>query len=218
MAAARQRRDGSRVGRGLRPRHRLLDDEIRQKPPTPDYNLALIDLAEGPRMMARVDGIAPEAVKIGMEVKAKIVRENDQPLVVFEPVDDGASPAASVARESGASHPSSAAAEAGEVPTRRLRDRRDRHLRLRRSAGLQQHGAGPPASVMALARGRAAAEGCRRPVHLHHGRCAVRPDARRDARHPPALPRQQPHRRLVVPGARDARRAGAGGRACARWR
>ena len=58
---------------------------IRQKPPTPNYNLALIDLAEGPRMMSRVDGIAPEAVKIGMAVKARVVRENDQPLVVFEP-------------------------------------------------------------------------------------------------------------------------------------
>ena len=58
---------------------------IRQKPPTPNYNVALIDLAEGPRMMCRVDGIAPEQVKIGMPVKAKIVRENDQPLVVFEP-------------------------------------------------------------------------------------------------------------------------------------
>ena len=58
---------------------------IRQKPPTPNYNVALIDLAEGPRMMSRVEGIVPEEVKIGMPVKAKIVRENDQPLVVFEP-------------------------------------------------------------------------------------------------------------------------------------
>jgi uncharacterized OB-fold protein len=58
---------------------------IRQKPPAADYNLALIDLAEGPRMMARVAGVAPEAVKIGMPVQARIVRENDQPLVVFEP-------------------------------------------------------------------------------------------------------------------------------------
>jgi uncharacterized OB-fold protein len=58
---------------------------IRQKPPTPNYNLALIDLAEGPRMMSRVEGIAPEAVKIGMAVKARVVRENDQPLVIFEP-------------------------------------------------------------------------------------------------------------------------------------
>ena len=46
---------------------------IRQKPPTPNYNLALIDLAEGPRMMSRVEGIAPEAVKIGMAVKARVV-------------------------------------------------------------------------------------------------------------------------------------------------
>ena len=58
---------------------------VRQKPPAPNYNLALIDLAEGPRMMSRVDGIAPEAVKIGMAVKARVIRENDQALVVFEP-------------------------------------------------------------------------------------------------------------------------------------
>ena len=58
---------------------------IRQKPPTPSYNLALIDLEEGPRMMSRVVGVVPEEVKIGLAVKAKIVRENDQPLVVFEP-------------------------------------------------------------------------------------------------------------------------------------
>lgn len=59
---------------------------IRQKPPTPNYSLVLIDLAEGPRMMSRVDGIAPEAVTIGMAVKAKVIVENDQPMVVFEPV------------------------------------------------------------------------------------------------------------------------------------
>ena len=58
---------------------------VRQKPPTPSYNLALIDLAEGPRMMSRVVGIAPEEVKIGMAVKARIIRENDAPLLVFEP-------------------------------------------------------------------------------------------------------------------------------------
>src|SRR4051794_25113130 len=53
---------------------------IRQKPPTPHYNLALIDLAEGPRMMARVEGIAPEQVKIGMPVQARVIREGEQPL------------------------------------------------------------------------------------------------------------------------------------------
>jgi uncharacterized OB-fold protein len=58
---------------------------IRQKPPATNYNLALIDLAEGPRMMSRVVGIAPEAVKIGMSVNARIIRENELGLVVFEP-------------------------------------------------------------------------------------------------------------------------------------
>lgn len=58
---------------------------IRQKPPTPHYNLALIDLAEGTRMMSRVDGVPPEQVKIGMKVRAKVIRENDKPLLVFEP-------------------------------------------------------------------------------------------------------------------------------------
>ena len=59
---------------------------IRQKPPTPNYNLALIDLAEGPRLMSRVDGVAPEDVKIGMPVRARVIVENDQPMVVFEPL------------------------------------------------------------------------------------------------------------------------------------
>ena len=59
---------------------------VRQKPPTADYNVALVDLVEGPRMMSRIDGIAPEAVRIGMPVRAVIKRENDQPVVVFEPI------------------------------------------------------------------------------------------------------------------------------------
>lgn len=60
---------------------------IRRKPPAVDYNVALITLAEGPRLMSRVDGIAPQEVKIGLKVKAKVIRENDQPLLVFEPVE-----------------------------------------------------------------------------------------------------------------------------------
>ena len=46
------------------------------------YNLALIDLDEGPRMMSRVDGV--ETVPIGTAVQAKIVTEDGAPLVVFE--------------------------------------------------------------------------------------------------------------------------------------
>lgn len=58
---------------------------IRQKPPKTDYNLALIDLAEGPRMMSRVQNIPPDQVKIGMSVRALVIREDGRPLVVFEP-------------------------------------------------------------------------------------------------------------------------------------
>jgi uncharacterized OB-fold protein len=48
-----------------------------------NYNISLIDLAEGPRMMSRVEGIAPEAVRIGMAVSARIA---DSPTrIVFEP-------------------------------------------------------------------------------------------------------------------------------------
>ena len=51
-----------------------------------DINVALIDLAEGPRMLARVVGIEPDAVTIGMKVRAKIEELNGAPAVLFEPV------------------------------------------------------------------------------------------------------------------------------------
>jgi len=50
-----------------------------------DYNVALIDLAEGPRMMSRVVGIEPDQVTIGMKVRAKVEELNGAPAVVFEP-------------------------------------------------------------------------------------------------------------------------------------
>lgn len=58
---------------------------IRPKPPASNYNLALIDVAEGARMMSRVEGVPPEQVKIGMKVRAKVIREDNKPLLVFEP-------------------------------------------------------------------------------------------------------------------------------------
>ena len=51
-----------------------------------DYNIALIDLKEGPRMMSKVVGIEPAEVKIGMKVRAKIDKIGDTDAVVFEPV------------------------------------------------------------------------------------------------------------------------------------
>lgn len=47
------------------------------------YNLALIDLAEGPRMMSRIDGV--ETLPIGAPVEARIIDQDGAPLVVFVP-------------------------------------------------------------------------------------------------------------------------------------
>jgi len=58
---------------------------VRKKPPEPSYNIALIDLAEGPRMMSRVEGVDPSAVAIGMMVVARIAQQDGQSVVVFDP-------------------------------------------------------------------------------------------------------------------------------------
>lgn len=50
-----------------------------------DYNIALIDLAEGPRMMSRVVGIDPTEVRIGMKVRAVIEELDGAPQVLFAP-------------------------------------------------------------------------------------------------------------------------------------
>jgi uncharacterized OB-fold protein len=50
-----------------------------------DYNVALIDLAEGPRMMSRLEGVPAHKVQVGMKVKAKIGTLQGQPAIIFEP-------------------------------------------------------------------------------------------------------------------------------------
>jgi hypothetical protein len=62
---------------------------VRRKPESGgDYNVALVDLAEGPRLMSRIDGVAPDQVHIGMRVQARVI---DDPakgkLLVFIPQD-----------------------------------------------------------------------------------------------------------------------------------
>jgi uncharacterized OB-fold protein len=52
-----------------------------------DYNVALIDLAEGPRMMATVENCAPDEVRIGQKVKARIATIDHKPAIVFYPVE-----------------------------------------------------------------------------------------------------------------------------------
>lgn len=60
---------------------------VSQKPPAAPYNVVLVDLDEGARLMSRVDGAAPESLRIGMRVRAKIVQDDDTPLIVFTPVE-----------------------------------------------------------------------------------------------------------------------------------
>src|SRR5450756_547696 len=50
-----------------------------------DYNVSIIDLDEGARMMSSVRGISAHEVKIGMSVQAEIVTKNGSGLVIFKP-------------------------------------------------------------------------------------------------------------------------------------
>ncbi len=58
---------------------------VRKKDPADSYNVVLVDLAEGARLMSRVDGIPVDDVRIGMSVRARIINEGDKPLLVFVP-------------------------------------------------------------------------------------------------------------------------------------
>ncbi|QTL04794.1 OB-fold domain-containing protein [Aquabacter sp. L1I39] len=49
------------------------------------YNVCLVDLDEGPRLMSRVVGMDSLDVKIGLRVTAKVIETDDgTPLLVFE--------------------------------------------------------------------------------------------------------------------------------------
>lgn len=50
-----------------------------------DYNVALVDLDEGVRLMSRIEGIQPDAVAIGMPVRAKVADGDEGKLLVFNP-------------------------------------------------------------------------------------------------------------------------------------
>ena len=52
----------------------------------PDYNVCLIDLAEGPRLMSSVVGIEHSQIQIGMKVRANIIKVDSKALLVFEPI------------------------------------------------------------------------------------------------------------------------------------
>ena len=56
---------------------------INQKPPAAPYNVVLVDLDEGPRVMSRIDGTTK--VEIGLRVRARIDRDAE-PILLFEPL------------------------------------------------------------------------------------------------------------------------------------
>ena len=57
---------------------------VRRKPDQGgDYNVAVIELVEGPRLMSRVVDISPTDVSIGMRVRAAIDQTANGPLMVF---------------------------------------------------------------------------------------------------------------------------------------
>ncbi|MEO7635868.1 MAG: OB-fold domain-containing protein [Sphingomicrobium sp.] len=56
---------------------------VHPRPPAAPYNVVLVDLAEGPRVMSRVVGA--DRVHIGMAVRARIDRAGDEALLLFEP-------------------------------------------------------------------------------------------------------------------------------------
>ena len=55
----------------------------------PPYNLALVDLDEGLRLMTRIEGLPAAEVAIGLRVKLRVLPASgdDAPLPLFEPVE-----------------------------------------------------------------------------------------------------------------------------------
>lgn len=51
-----------------------------------NYNVALVDLDEGVRLMSRIEGVPPESVAIGQRVQAQVIDQAGHGLVVFRPL------------------------------------------------------------------------------------------------------------------------------------
>jgi len=50
-----------------------------------NYHVCLVDLDEGVRLLSRVEGLAPDAVAIGLRVRARVQVSEGKGLVVFDP-------------------------------------------------------------------------------------------------------------------------------------
>lgn len=73
-----------RISGGLGTVHAVTVISPRGEPP---YNVALIDMDEGFRLMSRVEGVPAESVRIGMRVRARVHHPADgqPPYPVFDP-------------------------------------------------------------------------------------------------------------------------------------
>lgn len=59
---------------------------VRRKPEAGgDYNVSLVDLDEGVRLMSRVENMKPLELKIGQRVKARVQVTDGRGLVLFDP-------------------------------------------------------------------------------------------------------------------------------------
>ena len=56
---------------------------VRRKAPEPDYNVVLVDLVEGPRMISRVASCANDDISIGDAVRARIDENGAEHILVF---------------------------------------------------------------------------------------------------------------------------------------
>ena len=75
-----------RISKGLGTVHATTVVHQQQGEP---YNVALIDVDEGFRMMSRVEDIAPKDVRIGMRVRFRVHQPSgDEPMPVFFPAGD----------------------------------------------------------------------------------------------------------------------------------
>lgn len=67
---------------------------VRRKPDAGgDYNVSLIELDEGVRLMSRVEGVAPAEVRIGLRVHAEVTQHNGHGLLLFRPTAEAEAPA-----------------------------------------------------------------------------------------------------------------------------
>lgn len=58
---------------------------VRRKPADGgDHNVSLVALDEGVRLMSRVEGLAPDAVRIGLRVRARVQVSQGRGLVLFD--------------------------------------------------------------------------------------------------------------------------------------